>query len=405
VLFPISNARHYTFMLEGLAELEAALGQRQAALVLRRGTPVEVALELGQAARLIVCDRGYLRHQRQWREEVAQQAPCAVVQVESDLVVPVEAASQKVEHAARTLRPKLHRQFEAYLQAPAPCMPLQDARQLGLRGEDIRDPHTYVQGLKLDFSVPAVSEHFRGGAETARQTFAQFLDRHLKQYADHRNQPQTDDVSHMSKYLHFGQVSPVYLLTEARRRGQGENVEAFVEELLVRRELAANFCYFEKAYDEYRTHPEWARETLEVHKEDPRPHVCTREELKDAQTEDRYWNAAMLEMRHTGYMHNYMRMYWGKQLLRYTRTPLYAYQTALYLNNRYFLDGCDCNSYANVAWLFGRHDRGWTEREVFGKVRPMLPSGLKRKFDREAYVRKVERLTGRQVPGRDPVKK
>ena len=119
-----------------------------------------------------------------------------------------------------------------------------------------------------------------------------------------------------------------------------------------------------------------------------------------ARTHDRYWNAAMNEMRFTGYMHNHMRMYWGKKILEWSRTPQEAHATALALNNKYFLDGRDANSFANVAWIFGQHDRPWGERPIFGKVRYMNAAGLERKCDIEAYVAKVEKLIRRNPESR-----
>ena len=174
-----------------------------------------------------------------------------------------------------------------------------------------------------------------------------------------------------------------------------EDKAAFLEELVVRRELAVNFVYYADDYDKYACLPDWARKTLADHRDDDRPHRYTRQELENADTHDRYWNAAMTEMLATGYMHNYMRMYWGKKILEWSNTPEYAYRTALYLNNKYFLDGRDANSYAGVAWLFGLHDQAWAEREIYGKVRYMSAGGLESKFDIDAYVRRVHTLAGR----------
>ena len=176
----------------------------------------------------------------------------------------------------------------------------------------------------------------------------------------------------------------------AAKSGTREDKQAFLEELIVRRELAVNFVYFESDYDSYKCLPGWAKETLKAHGDDPRPHRYTRDQMEHAETHDAAWNAAMAEMRITGYMHNYMRMYWGKKILEWTNTPQYAYTTALYLNNKYFIDGRDPNSYANVGWLFGLHDRPWKERPVFGKVRFMSEDGLKRKFDIAAYIQRIK---------------
>ena len=170
--------------------------------------------------------------------------------------------------------------------------------------------------------------------------------------------------------------------------------EAFLEELVVRRELAFNHVWHCRDYDRYACLPRWARDTLAAHGDDPRPARYTRAELEAAATGDRYWNAAMLEMTRTGYMHNYMRMYWGKKILEWSNTPEYAFATTLALNNRYLLDGRDPNSYAGVAWVYGLHDRPWQERAVFGKVRSMTAGGLERKFDIDAYVRWTQSLEG-----------
>ena len=200
----------------------------------------------------------------------------------------------------------------------------------------------------------------------------------------------------MSKYLHFGQISPVALAMKVREtaRGSRDDRHAYIEELMVRRELACNFVHQRPDYDAFTCLPDWARQTLDQHRHDARPYLYDREQLEAASTHDPYWNAAMREMRHTGYMHNYMRMYWGKKILEWSASPEEAYANALALNNKYFIDGRDPNSFANVGWIFGLHDRPWQERAVFGKVRYMNAAGLKRKCDIEGYVRKVNDLVG-----------
>ncbi len=245
--------------------------------------------------------------------------------------------------------------------------------------------------LKLEQQIEPVLI-FEGGTSAAKKMLRAFLRNSFDNYADHRMHPETNDVSHMSKYLHFGQISPVYLALEVREHSGGKNTDSFLEELIIRRELPMNFVFYEPRYDSYQGLPRWAQETLAVHKSDQRRQTYTRAQLEKAETHDEYWNAAMNEMRFTGYMHNYMRMYWGKKIIEWSDNPETAYRTTLYLNNKYFLDGRDANSFANVAWVFGRHDRGWTERDVFGKVRYMNAEGLERKADPKAYVEKVQHL-------------
>jgi deoxyribodipyrimidine photo-lyase len=395
--YPEANLRHYQFMLEGLRDTAEQLKTRGIKLVLRIGSPAEVALALGKRASLIVTDRGYLRHQKAWRREVAEQAECRVVQVETDVVVPVDVVSDKREFAARTIRPKIHRHFREYLSAVPATNPEKSSLPLHETGLDLDDPAALCAKLKLDRSVGAVSGLFTGGPTEAAKRFHHFCGKRLDQYADHRNQPQTDDVSHMAMYLHFGQISPIRLLLEAKEHasGRSENLQSFIEELLVRRELSMNFTEFTDNYDEYACLPEWARNTLDEHRADRRAPRYTPEQLEAAETHDPYWNASMREMRFTGYMHNYMRMYWGKKILEWMESPEEAFATALAMNNKYFLDGRDPNSFTGVAWVFGNHDRPWQEREIYGKIRCMMATGLERKCDIRAYVAKVDRLVER----------
>ena len=393
--YPEANLRHYAFMLEGLEDAQEALARRGIKMVVRRGSPDEVAIDAAKDASLVVTDRGYLRPQRRWRERVAREAGCLVTQVESDVVVPVELASGKQEHAARTLRPKIGEYLQDFLVELTPTEVEKQSTNLPAEGLDLSNIGEVLDGMDLDRSVGALGHLYKGGTSEAKKLFRRFLKNRFDGYVEHRNQPQTDDVSHMSKYLHFGHISPIWLALEARQsKTSNDNIESFVEELVVRRELSMNFVFYNEDYDSFSNIPGWAKETLREHKSDEREHVYTRKQLENAETHDEYWNAAMREMVHTGYMHNYMRMYWGKKILEWSNTPEHAYRTTLYLNNKYFLDGRDPNSYANVAWVFGQHDRGWTERQVFGKVRYMSAGGLKRKTKPDQYVEKVEKRIG-----------
>ncbi|MGA6925350.1 MAG: deoxyribodipyrimidine photo-lyase [Desulfosarcina sp.] len=392
--YPEANVRHFRFMLEGLQEVEAALHRKGIRLVVRRGEPPEVALKLGQRASLIVCDVGYTRHQTQWRGKVAAEAKCRVLTVESDTVVPAAVASTKAEYAARTFRPRVTKHLDDYLKLDGPVNPRHSSLSLEIDGLDLKDIDAILSDLGIDRTVPPVSRLFKGGCQEAKKRLDCFIRDHLKHYDAHGNQPQTDDISCMSPYLHFGQISPVFLALQVRQSGQGQDIdrEAYLEELIVRRELAVNFVTYTADYDSYSCLPEWALKSLADHATDRRPAIYSREELEAAQTHDPYWNAAMQEMKYTGFMHNYMRMYWGKKILEWSPTPEDAFTVALGINNKYFLDGRDPNSFAGVAWVFGKHDRAWFERPVFGKVRYMAASGLERKCDIKAYVLKVDQL-------------
>jgi len=395
--YPEANERHYAFMLEGLRETQKAMLQRGVELVIHRAEPDDAAVELAADAALVVTDRGYTSIQRRWRRSVGRMAPGRVVQVESDVVVPVEVASDKAEYAARTLRPKIHKHLSKFL------VPLEQTRLkrgslgMGPSSLDIEDTAAVLGNLWLDRTVRRVRA-FLGGTARAKALLRQFLDTKLKYYADRRNEPSRGIQSHQSPYLHFGQISPLYVALEAMTAAGDarEPIEAYLEELIVRRELAINFvqhCSRHRPYRSYRCLPSWAAATLRAHQKDRRPFVYALAQLECAQTHDSYWNAAMREMLVTGKMHNYMRMYWGKKILEWTRSPQTAFRWALHLNNKYFLDGRDPNSWASVAWCFGLHDRPWGERPIFGTVRYMNASGLERKFDMDEYLRKVGRLS------------
>lgn len=393
--YPEANRRHYTFMLEGLRETQDRLADRGIRMIVQPGAPDDVALSYADDATLLVTDRGYLRHQRRWRERVATDAPCPVVQVEGDVVVPVDVVTDKAEYAARTIRPKIHDQLDRFLTVPPDDSVSTSSLNLGSDdGLALGNVERIVDYLDLDRGVPPVQGLYCGGTSEARDMLDAFCREHLDGYDDNRNQIQSHAVSHMSKYLHFGQVSPVWLALQIRESAApSDDIESYIEELVVRRELAVNHVYFRPdTYDTYECLPEWAQETLADHADDAREFVYSYSALKQSETDDPYWNAAMTEMRETGYMHNYMRMYWGKKILEWSPDPRTAFDRALTLNNRYFLDGRDPNSYANVLWLFGLHDRGWQERPVYGKVRYMSKGGLERKADPDAYVDKVDRL-------------
>ncbi len=390
--YPEANERHFAFMLEGLAETESALRKRRIKMVVRRKSPDQAALELSRRASVLVCDRGYLRHQRKWRKNLASQAGRQVLQVEADAIVPVEVASDKAEFAARTIRPKLKRRWKDFIGDLSESRPKRSSMRLKLpKSLDISNPDKALKRLELDRSVARV-EWLRGGTTQARSMLRRFLAGPLQGYDGARNNPVSPRCSTISSYLHFGQISPVEVAQKvlaAKAPSKGDK-DAFLEELIVRRELAINHVYFRKDYDRYETLPDWAKKSLAKHKKDKRLNRYTQKSLEQSKTHDEYWNAAMTEMRLTGYLHNHMRMYWGKKILEWSNTPEYAFRTALYLNNKYFLDGRDPNSYANVAWIFGLHDRPWQERKVFGKVRYMNAKGLERKFDVRAYVDVIE---------------
>jgi len=386
--YPEANERHFAFMLDGLKETRDALAERGIRLVVRRGAPDAVAIELARDAAAVVTDAGHLRHERAWRTRVADAFAGPVEEVDGDAVVPVALASQKPEHAARTIRPKILRLRDDMIAGMRHGRPNHGSLDLKVAdGVSLDDPAALLASLDLDRSVKPNRRFAAGTAEAVRR-LKRFIDDRITGYADERNDPAHVQGSTLSPYLHFGQISPVEIAWRVVEAGEGRAADrdVLLEELIVRRELALNHVRYRNDYDRYEVLPDWAKATLAEHAADRREHTYGREQLEAGETHDPYWNAAMREMRVTGFMHNYMRMYWGKKILEWTPSPQDAFTTALAINNRYFLDGRDAASFANVAWCFGLHDRAWPERPIFGKVRYMNDAGLRRKFDIDRYV-------------------
>ncbi len=388
--FPEANERHYYFMLEGLKDVQAALQEKNIKMVIQHQSPEIGAVKLSKQAELIVVDRGYLKIQQAWRKYVAERIDCPLIQVESDVVVPVETASPKEEFSAGTFRPKITKLLPNFLTPMRENQTKNPSLNYDFDVFDIIDVEKAMASLKIDQSVKKVTD-FHGGTSEAKKHLQNFIEQKLEGYADLRNDPTLDYLSNMSPYLHFGQISPLYIalkVMEAKSPGE----EAYLEEMVVRRELSMNFIFYNQNYDDFEGLPAWAKKTLIEHIEDPREYIYSLEKFENARTHDRYWNACQKEMVMTGKMHGYMRMYWGKKILEWTKTPAEGIKIALYLNNKYELDGRDPNGFTGVAWCFGKHDRAWAERPIFGKIRYMNANGLRRKFDADGYVKKIEEL-------------
>jgi deoxyribodipyrimidine photo-lyase len=386
--FPEANERHYTFMLEGLRELKGSLEKRGIQMVILHISPALGAVQLAKRASLVVVDRGYLRIQKTWRDQVAQKIDCPLIQVEGDVIVPVEEASQKEEYAAATIRSKIHKKLNHFLAPLKQTDPVINSFSLDFDFFDIEDIGKAISKLRIDRSVKKVNT-FQGGTKEAQNHLEVFLEGKLDRFPELRNDPTLDYLSQMSPYLHFGQISPLFIALQVKKT-KSPGIEAFLEELIVRRELSMNFVSYNEKYDSFEATPEWAKKTLKAHQGDKRLYLYTLEEMENAKTHDPYWNAAQKEMLFKGKMHGYMRMYWGKKILEWSKTPEEAFQVALYLNNKYELDGRDPNGFTGVAWCFGKHDRPWGERPIFGNVRYMNDKGLRRKFDADGYVKMIE---------------
>jgi len=400
VYFPItdrykySNARYYKFMLDGILEAKKSIEERGIKFVIEKVDDIKQrVVEISRDAFALITDKAYLKFYRRLNQYVAEKLDISVYEVESDVCVPVDIVSDRLEPYAFGFRKKIYSIIDAFIVElkPREVKIKSVSLDFGIGELTLRDSLEILNILNIDKSVSL--SPFVGGYSQARKYLEEFIERKLHKYKDFRSHPELDYQSNLSPYLHFGQISPIEVVLEVLSKyGKDENVDSFFNELIVWRELARNFCYYNPNYNHYEGIPDWAKETLEEHKKDRREYIYTLEELENAKTHDEYWNSAQLELLKTGKMHNYMRMYWCKKIIEWTDDPKQAFDIACYLNDKYELDGRDPNGYAGISWCFGTHDRPWKERKIFGKVRYMSASGLEAKFDIKKYVEKVKGL-------------
>ncbi len=385
--YPGAALRHFAFLLAGLRETEAALRALGIPLLSRLGDPAREIASLAHAlkAAVLVTDFDPLRHKQAWVQAVAEHAEAEVWEADSRNVVPCRQASDKKEWAARTLRPKIHRLLPECLEEPPRPKPHPHPWPGEVKPVDWKRA---LAALAPDPSVPPV-DWIVPGETAAAAALDGFLRTRLSRYAAQKNDPNAGAVSLLSPYLHFGQLSSLRAaLAVSRAQAPQEARDVFLEELIVRRELADNFCLHEPRYDAFQGFPDWARRTLDKHRGDRREHLYGRDELEAGRTRDPLWNAAQRQMTATGHLHGWLRMYWAKKILEWSESPEAAQETAIAFNDRWLLDGRDPNGYTGIAWsLGGVHDRPWGERPVFGTVRFMSFKGACGKFDVPGFVR------------------
>ncbi|MDR3565776.1 MAG: deoxyribodipyrimidine photo-lyase [Negativicutes bacterium] len=385
--------RQTDFLLCGLAQVEAELRPLHIPFTILLGDPGEEIPRWCSTRQIagLVADFSPLRQCRHDLVQVAARLNgLPVFEVDAHNIVPYWVVSAKQEYGAYTLRPKLHRLLPHYLVEFPPLKP----QQPQIEPDKPIDWQGVRKQLKTEPSGPSVSGVEPGGRGALRQLEA-FLSERLADYGAKHNDPVADIGSGLSSYFHFGHIAPQRVALEVLRQASlGSSSEAFLEQLVVRRELADNYCYYNSSYDGFAGLPAWGQATLMQHRSDRRESLYQLEELEAAATHDAIWNAAQTELVSRGKIHGYLRMYWAKRLLEWTEEPAEALRWTIYLNDRYALDGCDPNGYANIAWCIGGlHDRPWPERPIFGKVRYMNANGLRRKFAIEDYVRKISGLS------------
>ncbi|ADO76945.1 deoxyribodipyrimidine photo-lyase [Halanaerobium praevalens] len=392
--FPEAKTAHFKFMLQGLKELKTKLKNEDFNFYLIDYNKLEDIKQITKKASLLISEKAYLKHLRKWKNQVAAKVKIPFYLVESNLICPIEEVSDKEEYAAYTIRKKINKIKNEYLKEYQ-LQRLKNKNKIEFENKNlkfVKNLNQYLENKNFELQQD-LSDHFRGGYKAAKLKLNDFLKNKLKDYEEKRNIPHLNFQSDLSPYLHFGQIAAQEIALAALNSEYDE--KSFLEELIVRRELAFNFVYYNQNYDGSLKDIlyDWAYQSLMEHQADEREYLYTYQELENAKTHDKYWNAAQKEMLLTGKMHNYMRMYWGKKILEWNSDPEEAYQWALKLNNKYSLDGRDANSYAGVAWIFSKHDRAWKERKIFGKVRYMNAAGLERKFEMEKYIAKINELT------------
>lgn len=395
--YPGANLRHFRFLAEGIPDIAEGLSRRGVGFVFR-SYPEHSLLKFCEQVRaaLVVGDENPLRNAEEWRLRVTRGLRIPFWTVDADVIVPSRLLERE-HYGARTIRPRLLRLLPEFLKQPDnPEAHVAWAAPPQLRSADWE--HDFTRDWTLDSSIEPVNG-WPGGSKAALRRLREFIRDKLGSYPEGRNRPETDNTSRLSPYLHFGHLGPLTVALQIQAAEAPESAkQAFLEQLMVRRELAVNFVRFNPAYDSMECLEPWADRSFAQHASDRRPILYTAEQLECAETHDPLWNAAQKQMVLTGWMHNYLRMYWAKKILEWSPSVASAYQRAIWLNDRYELDGRDPNGYAGIAWaLVGKHDRPWFDRPVFGQVRYMSFTSTGRKFDAKRYIKEVDKLERSRV--------
>ncbi len=377
-----AQEKQFLFMLEGLKEVCESLNEHGIEFILLKGK--EASKEIidyinKNKVSSLVTDFDPLKIKTKWREEVLREIKVPFFMVDAHNIVPVWIASPKQEFGAYTIRPKINHLLFSYLKE-IPNIKKRKEIETTIDWEKIITK-------KHDYS-------FLSGEKFGKKVLKEFIEEKLNDYAVLRNDPSKDCQSGLSPYLHFGQISSQRIALEVLKQEKNEeSKKAFLEELIVRKELSDNYCYYNKEYDNFNGFPEWAKKTIEEHKEDKREYLYSLKELENHKTHDVLWNTSQEEMVKIGKMHGYLRMYWAKKILEWTKDVKEAQEVAIFLNDKYSLDGRDPNGYTGIAWsLGGVHDRAWNERDIFGKIRYMSFNSTSKKFNLKGYLKKIEEL-------------
>ena len=391
--YPWASDRFHTFILEGVEEKRAAfenLGIKYVFYLQKDDkSPKDTVAKIAKDAALIITDDFPCFIIPKHNEAIVKKAEIPVYAVDSNGVIPM-SRFEKEEYAAYTIRPKIKKILHEYLKPFEEEKLIVRADKLKIDCPDTEITEKNIVKLvaecAIDHDVKA-STVYLGGTANGRKRLNKFLKEILTDYDNGRNKPEKDGSSRLSSYLHFGFLSSLEIALAVKDAdAKQESKDAYLEEIIVRRELSYNFTRFNPQYDSLKSLPDWVQKTMREHVDDKREIVYSLEEMENCQTYDELWNASQREMNVTGEIHNYVRMLWGKNVIAWTRNYEEAFAILEHLNNKYCLDGRNPNSYAGILWCFGKHDRPWMKRPVFGTMRYMTSGSTGKKFNSKQYI-------------------
>lgn len=380
--YPAANDRIHSFVLEGVARNRAdaeARGLRYVFFLPRtRDDARGVVTRLASRARLVVTDEYPTFVVRDHLRSFMRRTPVALESVDGNGLIPMRAFA-KEQYSAKFLRDRAHRMFEERWCAMDESEPRKAFKgDLDVADYDGRDPRAAAAQCDIDHSVSIVATP--GGRAAAIARLEAFVGDGLRGYANERNR----DLRHtsgLSPDLHFGHVG-IHEVAERvlRSDAPAEDIDSFLEEAVIRRELSFNFCFYREDHDSLTSLPDWAKKTLDAHRGDRRKPQYSYEELEAAATYDDVWNLSQRQLLATGTMHGYLRMLWGKKIIEWSATPEDAHAAMIRMHEKWALDGRDPNTHAGVMWCFGKHDRPWApQRPIFGSIRYMSSDSTRRK--------------------------
>lgn len=422
--YPWASDRFHSFILEGMKEnFEEA--KKEKVNLFSYAEPKSEAgkglfYTLADKACCVISDEYPVFIIRQHNERVAGKIDVPYTTIDSNGIIPL-GVTDKDPYSAYLFRKIMQKHFkEGYSNPPNenPLLDLENKSKVNLGDEFYSkypsaekvysDIPAFIKSLDINHEVGVV-EGVKGTREAALKKMNNFVEHDLYEYDEKRNHPDEKKTSGLSPWLHFGKVSEYEIVKAALEKqpkgwsldnltpNGGKNsgffngnasIESFLDEVITWREVGFHYAHHRPDYDKFESLPDWVHQSLDEHKNDKREHVYSYEELENSKTHDDIWNAAQTQLREEGIIHNYLRMLWGKKVIEWTPDHKTALDYLIELNNKFALDGRDPNSYSGIFWCFGRFDRAWQEREIFGKLRYMTSDSTRKKLKLNQYLNK-----------------